>query len=164
MAQRSPCYTEPPGKVMSQWALNVMPKPAHIKKKNLNIFIKIVVVGDNDGRCLSRHTLKFKYSQVSFVLSDVIWGFNSISVTCEHSNLACGVCQLCMLRKKMKKKKKTSVLFLHWWIMERALLISMLTIWFWSTNPPFLSLPMKIPLANQSALRKAPYSDSQLQE
>lgn len=40
--------------------------------------------------------------------------------------------------------------------MERALLISMLTIWFWSTNPPppFLFLPMKIPLANQSALRK----------
>lgn len=39
--------------------------------------------------------------------------------------------------------------------MERALLISMLMIWFWSTNPPFLSLPVKIPLANRSALRKA---------
>lgn len=37
-------HAEAPGKVVSQWALNVMPKPAQITKKNLNILIKIMIV------------------------------------------------------------------------------------------------------------------------
>lgn len=143
VAQWSTYHTETPGKVMSQWALNVMPKPAQIMKKNLNIFIKIVIGGWQVPQ------LTYLEIQIEPSFIRTIWRHLRIQFHFSHMwTLRFGLQSMpAMLREKMKKKKKTSVLFLHWWIMERALLISMLTIWFWSTNPPLPFLAYENPIS-----------------